>query len=244
MMKRGFVVALLATLLLVTMVAPASATKPDRSTNLVDGHKITICHATRSLSNPYVEITIDEAAWNDQTDDKKHGDHHTRTKNGEMWSDYILKDGQECTLDRDEPLLCEGEEVDFIVEFSGAKLVSTEHPRLTQLTETVYGLDIPAGTYSLIMGSSDFGKRAADKPQANEQWRALFNGVYASGYSEDLTPEDVAPVSNVSYPKDAVRFQEDVTFVTAEHWDEVNDSLTPDSVVPDFVCGIAVGASG
>ena len=37
-------------------VSAASATKPDPS------HKVTICHATASDSNPYVQITVDVAS--------------------------------------------------------------------------------------------------------------------------------------------------------------------------------------
>jgi len=80
---------------------PAFATKPDAESGLESGHKITICHATRSLSNPYVEITIDIAAWDvADPDNNDHGPvHHERTKDGITWGDYVLDDPtSECSL--------------------------------------------------------------------------------------------------------------------------------------------------
>ncbi len=119
-------------MLLAARAAPAAATKPDQGTDLVDGHKITICHATRSLSNPYVVITIDLAAWNNPDDPNYHGDNHTRTKDGVTWSDYVLAEGAECELPPPPPS-CDN--ADFIVEFSGAKLVRNDSSQ-TNLTET------------------------------------------------------------------------------------------------------------
>ena len=231
MMKRGVVVALLAALLLVTMVSPASATKPDPGTDLVDGHKITICHATSSLSNPYVEITIDIAAWNDPDDDKNHGDHHTRTKDGVTWKDYVLEEGEECGIPDEPPLFCDGQEVDFIVEFSGEQLVSSVGSQ-PNLTETV-SANIPKGTYSLILVSTDAMERK--HTQLNEQWRAVFSDGSTSAYTPDLIPEGL-PIPIVSSPGGTVTFSKAVTSVTAEHWDVENVSLTHDSVVPVAVC--------
>jgi len=69
---------------------------PAAATPKVDGeHKVTICHATASQSNPYVEITIDVAAWEDPTDPRHHGVHHYR---GENWVDFELTGG-ECSGD-------------------------------------------------------------------------------------------------------------------------------------------------
>jgi hypothetical protein len=46
----------------VSGLAPAMATKPGTSDEAaVAGHKVTICHATNSASNPFVVITIDVA---------------------------------------------------------------------------------------------------------------------------------------------------------------------------------------
>jgi hypothetical protein len=93
--------ALLATLVVVmtAVAAPASATRPDPGSEFEEGHKITICHATRSLANPYVKIQIGIGAWDlDNTDDRAHGpDHHAREKNGIEWADYALVDStDEC----------------------------------------------------------------------------------------------------------------------------------------------------
>ena len=51
-----------------TMNAGATASHPL--------HKVTICHATNSISNPYVQITVDEAAVDGQEgNDHGRGDH-------------------------------------------------------------------------------------------------------------------------------------------------------------------------
>lgn len=226
-------------LLVAATVSPAGATKaPAPGADPADGHKITICHATRSLSNPYVEITIDVAAWNDPSDPKHHGDHHTRTKNGVTWSDYVLEDGDECTLDRPEPVFCAGVEVDTVVEFNGIKLV-----RRSVLTDTVSGLNIPAGTYSVVLGSSD-DPHDPTQDQLNEQWRALFMSggtlVAQSDYAEDLPntwPASVVRPTNVGI----VTLSSTVTSITAEHWDAAMTSLSADSVEPVCVGLTPVG---
>lgn len=96
---------------LVVMAVPAMSAgatpAPAPGAIPADGHKITICHATRSLTNPYVEITIDVAAWNDPSDPRHHGDHHIRTKDGVTWKDYALAEGAECTLSPPPPPPCE-----------------------------------------------------------------------------------------------------------------------------------------
>ncbi|NND01496.1 MAG: hypothetical protein HKN91_01795 [Acidimicrobiia bacterium] len=70
-----------------TLAGPASATpKGD------DGeHKVTICHVTNSAKNPYVVITIDEAAW----DGEGASDHtHHVSKDGRV--DFVLHEGETC----------------------------------------------------------------------------------------------------------------------------------------------------
>ena len=71
-----------------TLAGPASATPKG-----ADGeHKVTICHVTNSANNPYVIITIDEAAW-DGGDANDHA-HHV-SKDGRV--DFELTDGEDCS---------------------------------------------------------------------------------------------------------------------------------------------------
>src|SRR6266545_3768123 len=58
-------------LMLVGAFTPASTEAQTNGNNGNTDHKITICHATRSATNPFVEITVDEHA----VDDRGH-DHH------------------------------------------------------------------------------------------------------------------------------------------------------------------------
>lgn len=76
------------TLAVFTLAVPAGATpKGD------DGeHKVTICHVTNSAANPYVVITIDEAAW-DGADASDH-QHHV-AKDGRV--DFVLEPGGDCS---------------------------------------------------------------------------------------------------------------------------------------------------
>lgn len=68
-------------LLLLSVMGPALATKPASDT---DDHKVTICHATNSATNPYVVITIDIAAWHEEGGEVGHSpDHHVNQKTGE-----------------------------------------------------------------------------------------------------------------------------------------------------------------
>src|SRR4029079_7285800 len=97
-------IATLAGLALATayLVGPALATKPDPL------HQVTICHRTNSVTNPYVQITVDEASVDGKSgNDNGKGDHllehlgpvfdvnadpdiaYPPPHNGDQWGDII-----------------------------------------------------------------------------------------------------------------------------------------------------------
>jgi len=87
---RRFAVLLLTSVLVLGVTQTALATKPGSDPAAIDGHKITICHATNSASNPYVVITIDVAAWHASGDVGHSPDHHVNAKTGDedkVWSE-------------------------------------------------------------------------------------------------------------------------------------------------------------
>jgi hypothetical protein len=239
--------ALFATLvvLMTAVAAPASATRPDPDSDFEVGHKITICHATRSLSNPYVKITIDVAAWDlDDTDDRAHGpDHHARVKDGEMWADYgPVSEEDECVIDPPvEPPPTERQKctwteewVDHVIAFDGTKLITGNPVRTSE------AVDIAAGTYDLVLFSSD-PFRGGSTVQAHEQWRLVSDNPsdIPSFYSDDLA-DDGLPKSNEETTGVPVTFANPVTTATAEHWSVDNTSSDPadrdNSVVPVGAC--------
>jgi hypothetical protein len=77
------------------VMAPAMATKPGTSDEAtVAGHKVTICHATNSASNPFVVITIDVAAWEPGAEFVRHGaEHHQNSKTGHVDAVYDEETG-------------------------------------------------------------------------------------------------------------------------------------------------------
>jgi hypothetical protein len=207
----------------------------------VDGHKIWICHSTSSLSNPYVKILIDIAAWNvSDPDSNDHGTgHHLRAKNGIVWGDYAVADpDDECTLDTPPPpLLCpDGNPADYVVAFDGTKLT----PR-GPLTQTV-AINLPAGAYDVTLISGDFDRGERDgNPlfQPNERWRLL--GSTPSGYSDDL-PDTLDDISGQATTGLSVVFKKDATSVTAEHWSADTGDDHMNSVVPQYSCLTAAAA--
>jgi hypothetical protein len=82
-MRHRWTVFILASLLILTVTQTALATKPGTVPGAIDGHKITICHATNSATNPYVVITIDVAAWNPGDDPGHSPENHVNSKTGD-----------------------------------------------------------------------------------------------------------------------------------------------------------------
>jgi hypothetical protein len=244
-------IALLASLVLlvVAVAAPASAKRTESSSVADEGHKITICHATRSLSNPYVKITIDLAAWDvSDTDPTAHGPHHhAREKDGVKWADKELDlSTEECVLDEPPPPerpVCEwtGDEVDHVIEF--AKKTKLWYDAIT---ETTVRTRIPAGTYEVILISSDIDRgtfQGGPYEQPHEQWRLL--GTSPSGYSDDLV--DGIPNIYDQVTRDLwVTFSRSVRSLTAEHWsvNPANGGTNPNSVVPQAACLTLVNGEG
>jgi hypothetical protein len=234
-MKRRIGLVLALAMVVGVFAAPASAKKPDPDADLVSGHKVWICHATRSLSNPYVKILIDIAAWDiEDPDSNDHGpEHHLREKDGIVWGDYALVNpDDECSLDippPPEPGACP-DGSDYEVTFGGSKLVPS-HP-----VQTVT-IDIPAGAYDVTLISGDYN-RGSDHDgnalfQPNERWRLL--GSTPSGYTNDL-PDTVDDITGKVTSGLTVVFDSAVTSVTAEHYSVGTGDIHANSVVPEHAC--------
>lgn len=212
------------------LTIPVSARPPDS-----DGeHKVWICHATRSLSNPYVKIEIDEAAWQG-TGPRAHGDHHTRTKDGITWSDVLLSGPEEdcpAVPTPPEPLMCPGGgTADFVIEFPYDKLI-----RNTNETASSTGITpgpIPAGTYDVVL-VSDSGTRGMGAAQMNEQWRMLIGGE-TTDYSDDLADNGMM-IDDDQTDVGQVTLSSTTSSATAEHWNVAETSDSADSVIPEAAC--------
>jgi hypothetical protein len=90
MKRRLITLVTVLSMLVLGLMAPAMATKPGTDPGAIDGHKITICHATNSATNPYVVITIDVAAWDGGGEVRHSPDHHVNSKTGDVdkvWSE-------------------------------------------------------------------------------------------------------------------------------------------------------------
>ncbi|MGI9528115.1 MAG: hypothetical protein ACR2NG_00260 [Acidimicrobiia bacterium] len=236
-------------LLVLAIAAPATATKPGTVPELEefgDGHKIWICHATRSLSNPFVKIQIDIAAWDvADPDSNDHGpDHHAREKDGITWHDYALDNPEdECTLPPQRPVCVWNDgrqEVDYVVDFDkNIKLYPAIYGPNGEVTSTVGGLSIDKGWYDVILVSGDYdrGQNTDGTPlmQPHESWRLL--GTENSGYSDDLDPDTVGPVTGVETDGLFVHFNATKTSLTAEHWSVgMADDSNANSVVAEAAC--------
>lgn len=227
-MNRLLVLVAAIATLVVAFAAPASATRPPAQGAIPEeGHKITICHATRSLSNPYVEIEIDVAAWNASTDPQHHGDHHTRMKDGITWQDYVLGDGEECAIDPP-PVRgsCAGTRVDMVFNFSTFRLWDRSDRQ-----STTFAVDIPAGTYQVVLGSWDDDHGGAGDPymQPNERWRANF-GSFVTRYTVDIGDTEAATFATAKATNVGIyTFAGHTTRLRAEHWSIVHP--TPDDAV-------------
>lgn len=226
-MKRTIIVFAMVVGLIAALAAPASATKPGTDEDLIDGHKILICHATRSLSNPYVVIEIDIAAWNDPSDDKNHGDHHTSTKDGITWSDKLANEDGTCgDVPEPPPEYCNGLEAEQVILFDRF-MQNVDGQRKADV-----GVDIAAGRYEVILGSYDPNHDPETTDgfrQLDERWRVVFNGD-TSGWSDDLDPGTKSDAWNVGTVSIS-----DTTTVELQHWNLVN---TEPTVADDAVDGV------
>jgi len=255
-MRRTMLLVAAMAALFAAFAVPAAARPPAAFDGGED--KVTICHATNSLTNPYVVITIDAAAWNPDQDfnGPKHGEIlHAREKDGYTWTDFLFPDGVEPILEnclRTPPTTTPppsaatcastGDDI-YVVGFNGVKLIS-HHSRSQKLTTPSVGtFRIPSGEYLVTLGSRDQGHPAritTHKDQVNEQWRADFGVDGYSAYSDDLPNSDKYGETVVGT---VTLYEESTTSITAEHWDanDANHSDSPDSIVPVCVVLVRVG---
>lgn len=105
MRRRLITLAATGAMLVLSVMGPALATKPGTDPDLIDGHKITICHVTNSATNPFVVITIDIAAWHNNDDSVGHSpEHHVNSKTGQhdqLWDE----DTEECVDETTPPTI-------------------------------------------------------------------------------------------------------------------------------------------
>lgn len=67
---------------------PANATPSENG----EDHTVTLCHVTNSAKNPWVQITVDIAAF-----DGEGANDHTHHVSKDGREDYILEDGATCS---------------------------------------------------------------------------------------------------------------------------------------------------
>lgn len=83
--------------LLVSGVTVAVASVPAAATPADNGeHRVTICHVTESSSNPWVQITVDRAAFDGEGDDD-----HSHHVSSDGRRDFLLVAGTCENVDED-----------------------------------------------------------------------------------------------------------------------------------------------
>jgi len=193
-MRRTMLLVAAMAALFAAIAVPAAARPPADAPGGED--KVTICHATNSLTNPYVVITIDAAAWNPDQDfnGPKHGEIlHAREKDGFTWTDVFLGVGEidatpeDCPYPTTPPttpptmpppsenFVCNGTTFQYGAFFPSEQLFEGRHGVLTLDALTFEA--IPAGTYSVTLFSWDSSHPDDPPPggQLHEQWAADFN---------------------------------------------------------------------
>lgn len=256
-MRRTMLLVAAMAALFAAIAVPAAARPPAAFDGGED--KVTICHATNSLTNPYVVITIDAAAWNDPDfNGPKHGVNlHAREKDGYTWTDFLFPVGVEPILENcplptppTEPppttssttttttiaptFVCNGRTFQYGAFFPQDQLFEG-NPGVRTLDALTFDA-IPGGTYSVTLFSWDSSHPDKDPGQLHEQWAADFNDD--TPVSELLLSGDLAYNKGIG-AADAQSWDvgevtiPDTNSITATHRSLVEGSdREPDSVIP------------